>query len=255
MHYAVNITLIFILGLIVGSFSNVCIYRIPRNESIIYPASHCPNCSTTIKPIDNIPLLSYILLKGRCRNCRNRISLEYPIVEFLTGIIYILIFLMYGLNWQFIVYMILSTALIIIAFIDLNEQIIPDVISLPGIALGLILSFFVPYISFMNSILGAVAGGGIILIIALAGSVIFKKEAMGGGDVKLASMVGAFLGWRYTVISLFFGFFLGALAGVFLILSKIKNKEDLIPFGPFIILGTFISILYGEKIISWYLGY
>jgi len=255
MYYGVNDVLIFILGLIVGSFSNVCIYRIPRNKSIIYPASHCPKCRSNISPKDNIPLLSYILLKGRCRNCKSKISIQYPIVELLTGLIYLIIYLIYGLSVQSLIYIILSAALIIIAFIDLNEQIVPDVISLPGIVIGFILSFFVPYISFINSALGIVVGGGIILIIGLVGSVIFKKEVMGGGDVKLAAIIGAFLGLKYIVISLFLGFFLGALAGIFLILSKIKSREDMVPFGPFIVLGSMITLLWGEKIISWYLGF
>ena len=255
MYYGVNDVLIFILGLIVGSFSNVCIYRIPRNESIIYPASHCPKCRSKIKPFDNIPLLSYILLKGRCCNCKSKISLQYPIVEFLTGLTYLTIYLIYGLSIQSLIYIILSSALIIIAFIDLNQQIVPDIISLPGIAIGFIISFFVPYISFINSALGILAGGGIILIIAMGGSAIFKKEAMGGGDVKLAAMIGAFLGWKYIIISLFLGFFTGALAGIFLIVAKIKSREDMVPFGPFIVLGSFITLLWGEKIISWYLGF
>ena len=258
MYYEIEVIIIFILsllGLIVGSFSNVCIYRIPRNESVIYPASHCPNCRTKIKPIDNIPLLSYILLKGRCRNCGSKISIQYPVVEFLTGLIYLIIYLIYGLSVQSLVYIILSSALIIIAFIDLQEQMIPDVISLPGIVVGFILSFIVPYISFINSALGALVGGGIILIIAWVGSIIFKKEAMGGGDIKLAAMIGAFLGWRYIIISLFLGFFLGALIGIILIMTKIKKREDVIPFGPFIILGSFITLLCGEKIITWYLGF
>jgi len=255
MYYGVNDVLIFILGLIVGSFSNVCIYRIPRNESIIYPASHCPKCRSKIKPVDNIPLLSYILLKGRCRNCKSKISIQYPVVEFLSGLIYLIIYLVYGLSVQTLIYIILSSALIIVAFIDLNEQIVPDVMSLPGIVIGFILSFFVPYISFINSALGVVVGGGIILVIGLTGSVIFKKEAMGGGDVKLAAMIGAFLGWRYIIISLFLGFFLGALAGIFLIMTKIKSREDVVPFGPFIVLGSFITLLWGEKIITWYIGF
>ena len=142
----------------------------------------------------------------------------------------------------------------IIAFIDLKEQIIPDVISLPAIIIGLILSFFVPYISFVNSILGIIIGGGIILSIGLTGSLIFKKEAMGGGDVKLAAMIGAFLGWKYTIISLLLGFISGALAGIFLILSRIKSKEDMVPFGPFIALGSIITLLWGKNILSWYTG-
>ena len=255
MYYGIETIFIFILGLIVGSFSNVCIYRIPKNESIIFPASHCPKCNSNISPKDNIPLLSYILLKGRCRNCKSKISIQYPIVELLTGLIYLIIYLIYGLSVQTLIYIILSSALIIIAFIDLNEQIVPDVISLPGIVIGFIISFFVTYISFINSALGILVGGGIILIIGVAGSVIFKKEAMGGGDVKLAAMIGAFLGWKYIIISLFLGFFIGALAGIILILSKIKNREDVVPFGPFIVLGSFVTLLWGEKIISWYIGF
>jgi leader peptidase (prepilin peptidase)/N-methyltransferase len=255
MYYGIDDVLIFILGLIVGSFSNVCIYRIPRNESIIYPTSHCPKCRSNISPKDNIPLLSYILLKGRCRNCKSKISIQYPIVELLTGLIYLIIYLVYGLSVQTLIYIILSSALIIIAFIDLNEQIVPDIISLPGIVVGFILSFFIPYISFINSALGVFVGGGIILVIGLAGSVIFKKEAMGGGDVKLAAMIGAFLGWRYIIISLFLGFFLGAVAGIILIMSKIKNREDVVPFGPFIVLGSFITLLWGDKIMTWYIGF
>ena len=254
MYYGIEIILIFSLGLIVGSFSNVCIYRIPRNESVIYPASHCTKCRTKIKPVDNIPLLSYILLKGRCRNCGSKISIQYPVVEFLTGLIYLIIYLIYGLSIQSLVYIILLSALIIIAFIDLQEQIIPDVISLPGIVVGLILSFIVPYMSFINSVLGTLVGGGIILIIAWVGSIIFKKEAMGGGDAKLTAMIGAFLGWRYTIISLFLGFFLGALTGIILIMTKIKKREDAIPFGPFIALGSIITLLCGEKILAWYIG-
>ena len=254
MYYGTDIILLFILGLIVGSFSNVCIYRIPRNESIVYPASHCPKCSTTIRLIDNIPLLSYFLLKGRCRNCGSKISIQYPIVELLTGLIYLIIYLTYDLSIQSLIYIILSSALIIIAFIDLKEQIIPDVISLPGVVAGLVISFFVPYISSLSSLLGIIAGGGTILIIALIGTIIFKKEAMGGGDVKLAAMVGAFLGWKYVILALFLGFFIGALAGIFLILAKIRSREDMIPFGPFIVVGSIAAILWGERILLWYLG-
>jgi leader peptidase (prepilin peptidase)/N-methyltransferase len=191
--------------------------------------------------------LSYILLKGRCRNCGSKISIQYPVVEFLTGLIYLIIYLIYGLSIQSLIYIILSSALIIIAFIDLQEQIIPDIISLPGIVVGLILSFIVPYISFINSASGALVGGGIILIIAWVGSIIFKKEAMGGGDVKLAAMIGAFLGWRYTIISLFLGFFLGALTGIVLIMTKIKKRKDAIPFGPFIALGSIITLLWAKR--------
>jgi len=255
MHYGIEAIIIFILGLVIGSFSNVCIYRIPKNESIVFPASHCTSCQTPIKAMDNIPVLSYFLLKGKCRNCGEKFSIRYPIVEFLTGVVYILIFLIYGRNLQTLIYAILSSALIIISFIDLDEQIIPDEISLPGIVLGFLISFFVPYISYFNSLFGILTGGGIIFLIALAGLVIFKKEAMGGGDVKLAAMIGAFIGWRYIILSLFIGFFIGAVTGIVLILSKVKNKDDIIPFGPFIVLGSILTILWGKDLLSWYFGY
>ena len=255
MHYGIEVIIIFILGLVIGSFSNVCIYRIQKNESIVFPASHCTSCQTPIKAMDNIPLLSYFLLKGKCRNCGENISIRYPIVEFLTGVVYILIFLIYGRSLQTFIYAILSSALIIISFIDLDEQIIPDEISLPGIVLGFLISFFVPYISYFNSLFGILTGGGIIFLIALAGLVIFKKEAMGGGDVKLAAMIGAFIGWRYIILSLFIGFFIGAVTGIVLILSIVKNKDDIIPFGPFIVLGSILTILWGKDLLSWYFGY
>jgi len=254
MQYGIEISIILILGLIIGSFSNVCIYRIPKNESIVFPASHCPNCHTPIKAIDNVPILSFLLLKGKCRKCGEKISIRYPVVKFLTGAIYLLIFLIYGRSYQTLIYALLSSALIIISFIDLDVQIIPDEISLPGIVIGLALSFIVPYISYLNSLLGIIAGGGIIFLIALAGLAIFKKEAMGGGDVKLSAMIGAFIGWKYIIVSLFIGFFIGAIAGILLILLKIRNRDDLVPFGPFIVLGSFITLLWGENILSWYLG-
>jgi len=254
MVYGIEMVLIVILGLVVGSFSNVCIYRIPREESIVFPASHCPNCSTPIKAIDNIPLLSYILLRGRCRQCKEKISIRYPLVELASGIIYILVFMVYGRTMQTLVYLLLSSALLIVALIDLDEQIIPDEISLPGMVIGFVISIFVPYLSYVNALIGIVAGGGIIFLIALAGTVIFKKEAMGGGDVKLAAMIGAFIGWQYIILSLFIGFFIGAVVGVLLILLKIKSREDMIPFGPFIVLGSMVTILWGKNILHWYFG-
>lgn len=254
MYYGINIILIFVLGLIVGSFNNVCIYRLPRKESIVYPGSHCPQCNARIIPIDNLPLLSYFLLKGRCRNCGSKISLQYPVIELLNALLYLLLYFKYDLSAQAFIYMALTSALIVVAVIDLKEEIIPDEISLPGIIIGFILSFIVNYISVLDSALGIVIGGGIILLIAFFGSLLFKKEVMGGGDVKLAAMMGAFLGWKHIILSLFLGFFLGALIGIILIIARIKNREDMVPFGPFLVSGALITLFYGDKIISWYLG-
>ena len=244
--------IIFVIGLVIGSFSNVCIYRIPRSESIIRPGSHCPQCSKPIPFYDNIPVISYILLKGKCRYCGQPIPLQYPIVELATGLFYLALYLFYGLQLIAIVYMILCTLLIIISFIDLKERIIPDVLSLPFIVIGFILRFFLKSLSPVDSLLGILAGGGSLLIIAIAGTYLFKKEAMGGGDIKLAAMIGAFLGWQLTLLSLFLGFFLGSIIGVIVLIIN-KGKSDIVPFGPFIALGTMLSIFWGQAIIHWYL--
>ena len=244
--------IIFVIGLVIGSFSNVCIYRIPRNESLVRPGSHCPQCSKPIPFYDNIPVISYILLKGKCRYCGKPIPLQYPIVELATGLFYLALYLFFGLQMITIIYMILCTLLIIISFIDLKERIIPDVLSLPFIAIGFLLSFFLKTISPIDSLLGILAGGGSLLIIAIAGTYLFKKEAMGGGDIKLAAMIGAFLGWQLTLLSLFLGFFLGSIIGVIVLIIN-KGKSDIVPFGPFIALGAMISIFWGQAIIHWYL--
>jgi leader peptidase (prepilin peptidase)/N-methyltransferase len=244
--------IIFLIGLVIGSFSNVCIYRIPRNESLMRPGSHCPQCSKPIPFYDNIPIISYLLLKGQCRYCKQPIPPQYPIVELATGLFYLALYLFYGLQPIAIVYMLLCSLLIIISFIDLKERIIPDVLSLPFIIIGFILSFFLRHINPLDSLLGIIAGGGSLLLIAIAGSKLFKKEAMGGGDIKLAAMIGSFLGWKLILLSLFLGFFLGSIIGVIVMLTS-KNKSDIIPFGPFIALGAFISIFWGNTIIHWYL--
>ena len=252
MHEIIMGIMAFVIGLVIGSFSNVCIYRIPLNESITYPGSHCPKCNKPIKYYDNIPVLSYLLLNGKCRYCKNKIPIQYPVVELLTGFIYLGLYLLYGINLITFVYMILCSVLIIISFIDLKERIIPDVLSLPFIVIGFILSFFLKELSITDSLLGILSGGGSLLVIAIVGSKIFKKEAMGGGDIKLAAMIGAFLGWQLTLLSLFLGFFLGSIIGVIVLIIN-KGDSDIVPFGPFIAIGAIISVFWGESIINWYL--
>ncbi len=243
--------IIFIIGLIIGSFSNVCIYRLPRNESIVFPGSHCPRCNHALEWYDNIPLISYIILKGKCRYCAEKISIQYPLVEFLTASLYLSLFYFYRLQLHTVFYMVFCSALIIIGFIDLKEKIIPDVISLPLTALGFLSSFILNNISPLNSLLGILAGGGSLYLIAIAGTYIFKKEAMGGGDIKLSAMVGAFLGWQLTLLSLFIGFLLGSVIGI-IVLMKTKGEIRDVPFGPFIALGALIALFFGQGILNWY---
>lgn len=245
--------IIFTIGLVIGSFSNVCIYRIPRNESLVWPGSHCPKCSKPIKFYDNIPLISYIILKGKCRNCGEPIPLQYPIVELATGLFYLALYLFYGLQLIALVYMILCSVLIIISFIDLKVEIIPDTISLPFIVIGFVLSFFLRNINPLDSMLGIITGGGSLLLVAIFGSKLFKKEAMGGGDIKLAAMIGAFFGWKLTLLSLFLSFFLGSIIGIIVLAASKDKSNNIIPFGPFIALGAMISMFWGNAIIHWYL--
>ena len=246
---------VFIFGLAVGSFLNVCIYRLPLKKSIIFPASHCPKCGNKIRTYDNIPILSYILLRGKCRFCKEQISIIYPAVELLSGLIFLSLYLWHGLSWEFASKLFLFTSLMVIFFIDLKHQLIPDVITLPGIAAGLIFSLLSKSPSFLDSLIGIISGGGLFYLVALAGDKIFKKESMGGGDIKLAAMLGAFLGWQKILLVFFLASFLGALAGIiFLILSPKLRENRLIPFGPFLAIATAICIFFGNRLVELYLN-
>ncbi|MCM8818971.1 MAG: prepilin peptidase [Candidatus Omnitrophica bacterium] len=240
---------IFILGLIFGSFANVCIYRLPKGKSIIYPSSFCPNCNKPIKWYDNIPLLSYIILKGKCRYCKSKISFRYFIVELLTGLLFFIIYKKFGLSYLNFVFDIFVLSLIIVSFIDIDTFLISDVIVIPGIFLGLFFSFLFPKIhnmerlnSFLYSFIGAIVGGGVLIFLAIIGKLLFKKEAMGGGDVKLLAMIGAFLGWKPILLTLFFASVIGVLISLILIMMKKKKVDDYIPFGPYLAIGAIISI-------------
>lgn len=251
----------FVFGSVVGSFLNVCIYRIPRRLSIITPSSRCPFCDTPIKPWDNIPILSYIFLSGRCRVCKVRISLRYPLVEFLNAVSYVVVLWRFGFGWHTPVYFVFCSALIVITFIDLDFQIIPDGITLPGIPLGIIFGGFLLPDPFMrhlplgikSSLIGAFIGFGFYYLVAKAGYRIFKKEAMGGGDIKLMAMIGGFLGWKGVILTTFLGSLSGAIVGLLLMLLKGREWGSKIPFGPYLALGSAITLFYGHEILYWYL--
>ena len=238
---------IFFLGLIFGSFSSVCIHRLPKGESILTPRSHCTNCQALIRAYHNIPLVSYLWLMGRCRSCGAAISWRYPLVELLTGLLYWSLFLQFGFSLTWLVYALLVTALIIASFIDLEHQIIPDVISLPGLALGLLLSGPLLPISFLDSLVGALVGGGIFYLIAL-----LYRGGMGGGDIKLIAMIGSFIGLRMVLLTIFVAAFSGSLVGLILILFKGKGRKDAVPFGPFLSSGAILGLLWGEWLIRRY---
>jgi len=247
---------IFILGAIIGSFLNVCIYRLPKGRSVIVPGSHCPNCSAKIHWYDNIPILSYIFLGGKARCCKARISLRYFIVEVLTAAAFLTLFIFFGLNVKFFAYAIMVSGLIVATFVDFEIQEIPDEISVGGIAIGLILSIAAPGIfnessrlsSFINSLLGALAGGASIYAMGILGEFAFKREAMGGGDVKLLAMIGSFIGWKLVLLTFFMAPIFGSVVGIIL---KIRKGQDTIPYGPYLSLAAIISIFAGERILHF----
>lgn len=255
--------IIFIFGLIVGSFANVCIYRLPRGESIIRPWSHCPSCGTTLCWYDNIPILSFLILCGRCRTCKKAISSRYPLVEFLTALLFLLTRSIFGITallpfyWYFILLLIIAT------FTDFEHLIIPDIVSISGLVVGLGASYIFPAMmktasnvdSLTRSFLGLVSGGGIIWLIGIFGKAIFHKESMGGGDVKLMAMAGTFLGTKLTLLSIFLGSLFGAVVGGILIAFRFKTRKDYIPFGPYLSLGAIVSLFWGERILNWYFGW
>lgn len=236
-----------LLGLVVGSFLNVCIYRIPRRESIVYPSSHCPTCRQPIKPYDNLPLLSYLLLRGRCRSCGSRIHYRYPLVEAAGGIGFALVVGRFGLSVSALIGLIFFSALLVLAGIDLEHQILPDLITLPGIPLGLLMGMLLPEASLLSSAEGLVLGGGIFYLVAL-----LSRGGMGGGDIKLAAMIGAFLGWQRLLLTIFLATLFGSVVGIPLLALKLKGRKDPIPFGPFLSLGAFISLIWGGSLIGWY---
>lgn len=247
--------LVFIFGTIIGSFLNVCIYRIPLGRSIVRPGSSCCNCGKLIQWFDNIPLLSYLILKGKCRHCSAAISFRYFLVEMITALSGVGLLLHFSLSVAFVVYFIYACALIIVVFVDIERREIPDEISIPGIFVGILLMMLVNYgsprmllDSALNSILGAIVGWGSMFLLAVVGELIFRKEALGGGDMKLMAMIGAFLGWKLVLLTFFISPLLGTVAGI---VVMIRHKENVIAYGPYLALGSIVCLLYGEKILSY----
>ncbi|MBF0518968.1 MAG: prepilin peptidase [Nitrospirae bacterium] len=248
-------------GLVVGSFLNVCIYRLPLEKSIVSPPSSCPHCHTRILPWDNIPVLSYLILLGKCRHCKEKISIRYPLVELLNGLLYVLTFYKFHLTPYSIFYMVFVSSLIVIIFIDFDHMIIPDVITIPGAIAGLIASAFIlpdvfntsQKLGIVNSIIGLAVGFGVFYTIAFLGEKILKKEAMGGGDIKMMAMTGAVLGWKAVLMAMFAGSFIGSIYGISVMIVKGKNWQSRIPFGPFLAIGTLLSLYFGRELLFLYL--
>lgn len=246
---------VFILGAIIGSFLNVCIYRIPAGISIVFPASRCPACLTNLRWYHNVPILGFLLLRGRCAFCGVKIPWRYPLVECLNAGLYVLVFSRFGFSAITLVMFLFVAVLVVITFIDLDHQLIPDAISLPGIVVGFGCSFFLPWLSWQDSLFGILLGGGSLFAVAAGYELLTKKEGMGGGDIKLLAMIGAFLGWKAVLPVIFLSSLTGTLIGVPLMLIKGEGGRLAIPFGPFLACAALFYLFYGPALIRWYLGF
>ncbi|NLC77001.1 MAG: prepilin peptidase [Clostridia bacterium] len=241
--------IIFLFGLLIGSFLNVCIVRIPNQETIIYGSSRCPHCYTRLRTPDLIPVLSFLFLKGRCRYCHAPVSWRYPLVEFLTGLLYYLTYEVTGFQPLLVKYLILFSLLVIIAFIDIDRQIIPNQLVLTVLVWAIGWQIFWPELSWRESLLGSLLGGGILLAVAL-----ISQGGMGGGDIKLMFAAGLVLGSAATLLALFLAFVSGALGGGILLATGRKQRKEPIPFGPFLAFGIWVALLWGDSLIEFYLN-
>lgn len=243
---------VLIIGLCIGSFLNVCIYRIPREESIVFPPSHCTVCGHELKVLDLIPVLSYLFLKGRCRKCGEKISVKYPLVEILNGVLYLLIYLRFGLSLNFIAYSILTSLLIVISFIDLDCKYIYSSTTILGAVLGsvyILIGLYTKDANLINNILGGAIGYLIIYLIVVI------TKGMGQGDAEIAGICGLFIGIKGILVALFIAIVLGGLVAAIILLFKLKDRKTEIAFGPYIAIGTIIYILIGKKLLSLYLSF
>lgn len=245
---------IFLVGLCVGSFLNVCIFRIPEGRSIVSPPSACPGCGTSIKWYDNIPLISYIVLRGRCRNCRTAVSLRYPTVELLTGLFALVVWIQFGMNWQSLIYFLFIAALLVITFIDIDHQIIPNEISLPGIPIGFALCFLNPDLTWLEALIGILIGGGSLYAVIWIYYLVTGRQGMGFGDVKLLAMIGAFTGWRGVLFTIMASSFIGTVVGLAEMMRTRQGMKLAIPFGPFLAIGAVLYLFFGPQVIDWYLN-
>ena len=254
---------IFIFGTIIGSFLNVCIFRIPLEQSIAFPPSHCMGCGKKLKWYDMFPIISWIILKGKCRYCKTKISYRYPLVECITGIIFLAIYLKYGFAFDTIKFCIFASLIIVIGLIDLDTTDVYTSTIITGIISFIILSIlnftlfkvhFINQFSILDYNLGGIIGGGLILIVIIVTNIIINANGMGTGDAEICLICGLFLGIKGVVFMLFLAVVIGGVVGITLILLKKKKKKDYIPFGPFIAVSSIIAVLFGAGIVNWYLG-
>jgi leader peptidase (prepilin peptidase) / N-methyltransferase len=249
----IQLSILIVLGLTVGSFLNVCIHRIPREQSLMFPPSRCPGCEHRLSWFENIPVLSYAVLGGRCRKCRSRISIRYPLVELATMALFIVHGEVFGWSALLVPRLLFACAMVVLFAIDLEHHLLPNVITLPGIAIGLISSAVLPP-GLVDALIGAAIGGGVLWLIGEAYYRYSGHEGMGGGDVKMLAMIGAFLGWKLVLVTLVLSSFAGSLIGVAVIALKRGGMKYALPYGTFLALGALVASLAGDAIVNWYVS-
>jgi leader peptidase (prepilin peptidase)/N-methyltransferase len=250
---SVELAIVVFLGLAIGSFLNVVIHRLPRGGSLIRPGSKCPSCGYALRPLDNIPVVSYLMLRGRCRACRTRITARYPLVEIATATLFVLHYVVFGWTPLLAVRLLFASAMIALFAIDLEHHLLPDAITLPGIVLGLLAALFLPP-GFRDAMIGMLVGGGVLWLIGEAYYRYSGEEGMGGGDVKMLAMIGAFLGWELVVVTLVFSSIAGSLTGLLLIVTRKGGLKYALPYGTFLAIAAVVASLYGTHIVDWYTG-
>jgi leader peptidase (prepilin peptidase)/N-methyltransferase len=249
----VEAVIVGVFGLLIGSFLNVVIHRIPRKQSLVSPSSRCPSCGYALRWYDNVPVVSFLLLGGRCRQCRTPISIRYPIVELLTAAVFVAHYVFLGWTPLLAVRLFFGASLVALFAIDLEHHLLPDVITLPGIVLGVVASVFLPP-GLVESLLGLLIGGGILWLIGEAYFRYAGEEGMGGGDVKMLAMIGAVLGWKLVLVTLVLSSVAGSLLGLAVIAVKRGGMKYALPFGTFLALGALAASLVGDRIVTWYAG-
>jgi leader peptidase (prepilin peptidase)/N-methyltransferase len=251
---AAQLAILVLLGLAVGSFLNVCIHRLPKGQSLSSPPSRCPSCGYGLRWFDNVPVLSYLVLAGRCRNCGERISIRYPLVELITMALFVIHGAVFGWTAILVPRLVFACAMVVLFAIDLEHQLLPDAITLPGIVVGLISSAVLPP-GIVEALIGVLVGGGVLWLI---GEVYFRfmgHEGMGGGDIKMLAMIGAFLGWKVVIVTLVLSSVAGALIGVLVLVSRRGGLRYALPYGTFLAMGAVVGSLVGDRILGWYLSY
>jgi leader peptidase (prepilin peptidase)/N-methyltransferase len=245
---------LFVLGLLIGSFLNVCIWRLPRRESLNWPGSHCTTCERRLSWYENIPVASWLALRGRCRSCGAGIAVTYPLVEFVTGTLFAGGYLVYGWTPLLAVRLLFACAMVVLFVIDLRHRILPNVITLPGIVAGLVFSLALPP-GWLAALIGAIAGGGALFLIAEVYYRVRGVEGLGMGDVKMLAMIGAFLGWQLTLVTLMLASLSGSVIGVGLMATGRRDMQAALPFGTFLAVGALVAAVYGDDLLAWYLGF